>query len=198
MNKRLISLRAALVGAVAVVLFGGSVSSFGNESSRVFGFKGMPGNFTIEQAAKHPETKLQCEQDQDVPTLTSCVQLAATYVDKPAVLKLEFIDRTLSKLTVLVPEGHFDGVRSGVVGQFGQPARSQMTVDDAPPYMHLEWPLADGELILDERVVRFNPALGRHAWVSELVFYPAAMEKPRAEVFNSQLRAIKSRSNVRM
>ncbi len=190
--------RAALTVAVTVVVFGQPAGSFGSDISRAFGYKGMPGDFTIEQASRHPETQLQCEHDEDVPALVSCVQLSTTYAEKPAVLKVEFIDRRLAKLTVLIPEGHFEGVRQGVVQQFGQPGRATMTVDDAPPYMHMEWPLADGKLTLDERVARFNPALRRHAWVSELIFYPAAMEKTRAEVFNSQLRAIKSRSNVKM
>ena len=198
LNVNRLSWRAALTIAAGAVLFGQSPQSSAHDASRTFGYKGMPSDFTIEQANRHPDTQLQCEPDEDVPALMRCVQLSTTYADKPAVLKVEFIDRRLSKLTILVPEGHFEGVREGVMHQFGKPGKSTMTVDDAPPYMHMEWPLEDGPLTLDERVLRFNPALRRYAWVSELVFYPAAMEKTRAEVFNTQLRAIRSRSNVKM
>lgn len=47
---------------------------------------------------------------------------------------------------------------------------------------HMEWTLADGELVLDEWIARFNPTDQRFATVPGLKFLPAALEKRRAEV----------------
>ncbi len=62
----------------------------------------------------------------------------------------------------------------------------------------MEWALADGELILDEWIARFNPADQRFATVLGLKFLPTALEKRRAEVAWTRLRAIEKRKQADM
>ena len=157
------------------------IHSAAAESSVPFEYKGLLGHMTIEQARDYHGHSLTCETDAVVPALVHCHDHATTYLGKPAVLKLEFIDGSLAMLSLLVPAEHFAEVSRSMRGRYGKPRRHGTETDGPKPYEHMEWTLADGELILDEWIARFNPADQRFATVLGLKFLPTALEKRRAE-----------------
>ena len=152
------------------------------ESSVAFEYKGLPGQMTIEQARAHGGHSLTCETDTIVPALVLCNDHSTIYLGKPAILKLEFIDGNLAMLFLLVPAEYFGEVSRDVVNRYGKPRRHGTETDGPIPYQHMEWTLADGELVLDEWIARFNPADQRFATVLGLKFLPTALAKRRAEV----------------
>jgi hypothetical protein len=181
-----------------VVVFVCDIQLAAAESSMPFEYKGLLGHMTIEQAKDYDGHALTCETDTVVPALVHCHDHSTTYLGKPAILKLEFIDGNLAMLNLLLPAEHFGEVSHSVLGRYGK-ARRQGTETDGPrPYEHMEWTLADGELILDEWIARFNPADQRFATVLGLKFLPAALEKRRAEVAWTRHRAIEERSQADM
>jgi len=159
------------------------------ESSTPFEYKGLLGHMTIEQAKGYDGHSLTCETDAVVPALVHCHDHSTVYLEKPAILKLEFIDGNLAMLNLLVPAEHFGEVSRSVLGRYGKPRRHGTETDGPKPYVHMEWTLADGELILDEWIARFNPADQRFATVLGLKFLPTALEKRRAEVAWTRHRA---------
>ncbi len=168
------------------------------ESSAPFEYKGLLGHMTIEQAKDCDGHSLTCETDAVVPALVRCHDHSTTYLGKPAILKLEFIDGNLAMLNLLVPAEHFGDVSRSVLGRYGKPRRHETETDGPKPYEHMEWMLADGELILDEWIARFDPADQRFATVLELKFLPTALEKRRAEVAWTRHRAIEERKQADM
>jgi hypothetical protein len=163
-----------------------------------FDYKGLPGHMTIEQAKKHVEETLTCETDADVPMLVRCDCHSTTYLGKPAMLKLEFIDGHLAQLRVMIPAEHFPEMRRTVLGQYGKPHWDGMETDGPKPYSHMEFTLADGELIVDEWVAHFNLPDPRFAYVSAMKFLPSALDKRRAEVVWLRRRAMEDRDNSNM
>ena len=168
------------------------------QSSTPFEYKGLLGHMTIEQAQDYDGHSLTCETDVVVPALVHCHDHSTTYLGKPAVLKLEFIDGNLAMLNLLVPAEYFGEVSRSVLGRYGKPRRHGIETDGPKPYEHVEWALADGELILDEWIARFNPADQRFATVLGLKFLPTALEKRRAEVAWTRHRAIEKRKQADM
>lgn len=159
------------------------------ESLTPFEYKGLLGHMTIEQAKGYDGHSLTCETDAVVPALVHCQDHSTVYLERPAILKLEFIDGNLAMLNLLVPAEHFGEVSRSVLGRYGKPRRHGTETDGPKPYVHMEWTLADGELILDEWIARFNPADQRFATVLGLKFLPTALEKRRAEVTWTRHRA---------
>lgn len=186
-----------LLVQLAVILFC-DVQLAGAESSRPFEYKGLPGHMTIEQAKDYDGHLLTCEPDTVVPVLVHCHDPSTTYLGRPAILKLEFIDGNLAMLYLLVPAEHFGEVSRSVLGRYGKPRRHGTETDGPKPYEHMEWTLADGELILDEWIARFNPADQRFATVLGMKFLPAALEKRRAEVAWTRHRASEKKKQADM
>lgn len=168
------------------------------ESSAAFEYKGLPGHMTIEQAKDHDGHSLACETDGVVPALIRCHDHSTTYLGKPAILKLEFIDGTLALLTVLVPAEHFGEVSGNVRRRYGKPHWDGTETDGPKPYSHMEFTLADGELVVDEWVAYFNAPDPRFAHVSAMRFLPSAMGKRRAEVAWKRHKAMEERSDPNM
>jgi hypothetical protein len=181
-----------------VVVFLCDIQLAAAESSVPFEYKGLLGHMTVEQAKGFDGHSLTCETDAVVPALVHCHDHSTTYLGKPAILKLEFIDGNLAMLNLLVPAAHFGEVSRSVLGRYGKPRRHGTETDGPKPYEHMEWTLADGELILDEWIARFNPADQRFAAVLGLKFLPAALEKRRAEAAWARHRAIEDRSQAGM
>ena len=184
--------RQLATALIAVSLCGVRVA-VAEETKPAFDYEGMSGDVTIKQAKSRVRTALRCARDEDVPALVRCDEDASTYFGKRAVLKLEFIDGKLAQLTARVQSDDFEAVSHGVLERFGAPRRRGLETDGPKPYAHMEWTLADGELIVDERVARFVPAWQRYDYVTEVIFYPTAMAKRRAEVQWSAVRAIHER-----
>lgn len=168
------------------------------ESSVLFEYKGLPGHMTIEQAKEYEGHSLTCEADALVRALVRCHDHSTTFLEKPAILKLEFIDGNLALLNLLVPAEHFGEISRSVVGRYGKPRLHGTETDGPKPYEHMEWTLADGELIVDEWIARFNPADQRFATVLGLKFLPSALEKRRAEAAWKRHRAIEERKQADM
>ena len=185
-----------LTRMVAVFLCGIQLAA--GESSVAFEYKGLPGQMTIEQARGNGGHSLACETDTIVPALVHCHDHATAYLGNPAILKLEFIDGNLAMLVLLVPAEHFGEVSRHILRRYGKPRRHGTETDGPKPYEHMEWTLADGELVLDEWIARFNPADQRFATVLGLKFLPAALEKRRAEVAWIRHRAREERNQADM
>ncbi|HZP94146.1 MAG TPA: hypothetical protein VFB20_14885 [Burkholderiales bacterium] len=185
--------RRQLAAALIAVSLCAARSAAAEGTKPAFDYEGMNGDVTIKQAKSRVQTVLRCARDEDVPALVRCDEDASTYFGKRAVLKLEFIDDKLAQLTVRVQSDDFEAVSRGVLERFGTPRRRGLETDGPMPYAHMEWTLADGELIVDERVARFIPAWQRYDYVTEVIFYPASMAKRRAEVQWSAVRAIHDR-----
>ncbi len=168
------------------------------ESPAPFEYKGLLGHMTIEQAQYYDGHSLTCETDVVVPALVHCHDHSTTYQGKPAILKLEFIDGNLAMLNLLIPAEHFGEISRSIVGRYGKPRRHGTETDGPKPYEHMEWALADGELILDEWIASFNPADQRFATVLGLKFLPTALQKRRAEVAWTRHRAIEKRKQADM
>jgi hypothetical protein len=181
-----------------VVVFLCDIQLAAAESSMPFEYKGLLGHMTIQQAKDYDGHSLTCETDAVVPALVRCHDHSTTYLGKPAILKLEFIDGNLAMLNLLVSAEHFGEVSRSVLGRYGKPRRHGTETDGPKPYEHMEWTLADGELILDEWIARFNPADQRFATVLGLKFLPTALEKRRAEVAWTRHRAIEERKQADM
>jgi hypothetical protein len=181
-----------------VVVFLCDIQLAAAESSMPFEYKGLLGHMTIQQAKDYEGHSLTCKTDAVVPALVHCHDHSTTYLGKPAILKLEFIDGNLAMLNLLVSAEHFGEVSRRVLGRYGKPRRHGTETDGPKPYEHMEWTLADGELILDEWIARFNPADQRFATVLGLKFLPTALEKRRAEVAWTRLRAIEERKQADM
>jgi hypothetical protein len=64
------------------------------ESSAPFEYKGLLGHMTIKQANDYDGHSLACETDTVVAALVRCHDHSTTYLGKPAILKIEFIDGT--------------------------------------------------------------------------------------------------------
>jgi hypothetical protein len=86
-----------LTWLVAVFLCG--IQRAAGESPVAFEYKGLPGQMTIEQAKDYGGHSLACETDTIAPALGHCHDHSTTYMGKPAILKLEFIDGNLAMLT---------------------------------------------------------------------------------------------------
>jgi len=181
---------------VAVFLCGIRLAA--GESSTPFEYKGLSGQMTIEQARDYGGHSLACETDTIVPALVHCHDHSTAYLGKPAILKLEFIDGNLAMLVLLVPAEHFGEVSRHILRRYGKPRRHGTETDGPKPYEHMEWTLADGELVLDEWIARFNPVDQRFATVLGLRFLPAALEKRRAEVAWIRHRASEERNQADM
>jgi hypothetical protein len=181
-----------------VVVFLCDIELAAAESSMPFEYKGLLGHMTIQQAKDYEGHSLTCKTDAVVPALVHCHDHSTTYLGKPAILKLEFIDGNLAMLNLLVSAEHFGEVSRSVLGRYGKPRRHGTETDGPKPYEHMEWTLADGELILDEWIARFNPADQRFATVLGLRFLPTALEKRRAEVTWTRHRVIEERRQANM
>jgi len=184
--------------APMVVVFLSGMPSAAPESLTPFEYKGLPGHMTLVQAKAHIGHMLNCETDALVSAVIHCHDHSTSYLGRPAILKLEFIDGNLAMLNLLVPAEYFGEVSRSVIGRYGKPRRHGTETDGPKPYEHLEWTLADGELTLDEWIARFNPADQRFATVLGLKFLPTALEKRRAEVAWTRHRAIEEKKQTDM
>jgi hypothetical protein len=188
---------ARLLAQLAVVLLC-DIQLAAAESLAPFGYNGLPGHMTIEQARGHDGHSLTCETDMIVPALVHCHDHSTIYLGKPAILNLEFIDGDLAMLFLLVPAEYFGEVSRDAVARYGKPRRHGTETDGPKPYEHMEWTLVDGELVLDEWIARFNPADQRFATVLGLKFLPTALAKRRAEAAWIRHRASEERNKADM
>jgi hypothetical protein len=157
------------------------------QSALYFDFNGLPGQMTVEQAVGRLDG-LACAPDPQVPALVRCRDFVTTYLGKPAILRLEFIDGTLSALDLLLPARHFRLVSGNLAARYGDPARHDPAIDGTKTHEHMQWTLTDGVMTLDGRVARPDLADARFGEVLGLKFLPSAQEQRRAGLAGRQSR----------